>query len=104
MSSRAVQDLAEAGRIIREGLNGCRARVYLFGSRARGEGGRSSDIDVAVLPLSPLPGWILSALREDLEESRVPYRVDLVDLSMADPSFRELVLREGRLWIDSGNG
>ena len=63
-----------------------------------------TSLVLAVGALLPLPGWILSALREDLEESRVPYRVDLVDLSMADPSFRELVLREGRLWIDSGNG
>ena len=43
-------DLAEARRIICRGLAGLRARVYLFGSWARGDARRTSDIDVAIDP------------------------------------------------------
>ena len=68
---------------------------------ARGLAGRSSDIDVAILPLDPLPPGTLSAIREALEESRVLYSVDVVDLSYADPAFRERVLKEGVLWNGS---
>jgi len=95
------EDLVEVRRIVLEGLRGRRARVYLFGSRARGLAGRTSDIDVAILPLDPLPPGTLSAIREALEESRVLYSVDVVDLSYADPAFRERVLKEGVLWNGS---
>jgi predicted nucleotidyltransferase len=92
------RDLTEVRRIVLEGLAGYAVRVYLFGSHARGTAHRTSDIDVAILPLEPIPSWVLSVLRGELEESHVPYRVDLVDLSMADPAFRERVMQEGIVW------
>jgi len=95
--------LTQIRRIVLEGLRGQKARVYLFGSRARGKATGTSDVDVAVLPLEPLPPGTLSAVREALEESTVPYTVDLVDLSRADPAFRKRVVKEGVLWGDSRN-
>lgn len=91
-------DLAEVKRIVAEGLGGRPARVYLFGSWAKGQGTRFSDIDVGVLPLEPLPAGTLSVIREALEESLVVYPVDLVDLSETALEFREKVEREGILW------
>jgi uncharacterized protein len=55
-------------------------------------------VDVAVLPQEPLPRGLLASIREALEESLVPWRVDLVDLSEVDPSFRSRVLEEGIEW------
>ena len=92
------RDLTEVRRIVLEGLAGYAVRVYLFGAHARGTAHRTSDIDVAILPLKPIPPWVLSVLRGNLEECHVPYRVDLVDLSMADLAFRERVMREGIVW------
>ena len=63
-------------------------RIYLYGSWAAGKAGKTSDIDIAVLPLAPLPKGVLSELRQTLEESNVLYSVDLVDLSEADETFR----------------
>jgi hypothetical protein len=100
----AVHDLDEVRRIVLEGLAGYAARVYLFGSHARGTETRTSDIDVAILPLEPLPPWVLSVLRGELEESQILSRVDLVDLSMTDPAFRERVLQEGVVWSEPENG
>lgn len=91
-------DLAEARRIVFAGLRGHRARVFLFGSRARGDGGAASDIDIGILPEVPLPAGALAEIREELEESGIPYQVDVVDLSQADAHLRERVLREGVLW------
>ena len=91
-------DLAEVRRIVEAGLGSRRARVYLFGSWAQGEATRFSDIDVAVLPLEPLPEGTLSTIREALEESLVVYPVDLVDLSETAVEFREKVEQEGILW------
>ncbi len=92
--------LARIRDIVMEGLGGRRAKVYLFGSRARGDARRWSDVDVAVLPLEPLPPRMLGDIREALEESHVPYTVDVVDLSSADAAFREAVEREGVLWTN----
>ena len=90
--------IEDVRRIVLAGLKGHPAKVYLHGSRARGDAARWSDIDVAVLPLEPFPLGLLAAIREELEESRVPYKVDVVDLSKTEPSFRERIKREGVLW------
>lgn len=91
-------DLEEVRRIILGRLQGYRARVYLFGSFARGTAWRASDIDVAVLPLDPLPTGLLAEIHEALEESRALHPVDLVDLSQTGPDFRRRVESEGILW------
>ena len=59
---------------------------------------RSSDIDVAIDPAHVLPAALLAELRERLEESAVPYDVDIVDLSAASPEIRARVEQEGLLW------
>ena len=84
--------------MVLEGLAEYAVRVYLFGSHARGTATRTSDVDVAILPLEPLPLWVLSVLRGELEESQILPRVDLVDLSMTNPAFRERVMQEGIVW------
>jgi predicted nucleotidyltransferase len=94
----AVRDLAEVRRLVLQGLAHYAVRVYLFGSCARGTENATSDIDVAILPLEPVPPWVLSVLRSKLEDSQIPYRVDLVDLSMTDAAFRTRVMQEGIVW------
>ena len=74
------------------------ADVFLFGSWARRSARKHSDIDLGVLPKEPLPADLLPRLREALEESHVPYRVEIVDLSAADMKFRNIVLKSGILW------
>lgn len=91
-------DLETVRRIVLEGLRGHDARVFLFGSRARGDERATSDIDVAVLPLTPLERGVIAAIRDELAESHVPFVVDLVDLSETSPALRERALEEGVEW------
>jgi predicted nucleotidyltransferase len=93
-------DLAEARRIVLRGLAGRSARVYLFGSWARGEASRVSDIDVAILPMESLPVGLLTEMQEALDESISLYPVDLVDLTEVSDAFRARVLAEGVPWSD----
>jgi len=90
-------------RIVRRVLGPTPAHVYLFGSWARGAQRPTSDIDVAIESADPLPRALLASLREALEESTIPNRVDVVDLAETDAAFRDRVRREGILWIGSGN-
>jgi len=70
--------------------------IYLFGSRARGDASAYSDIDIAIESSSTLSEK-LSQVRFDIEESLIPYKVDLVELSKA-PYLREIIQKEGVLW------
>jgi predicted nucleotidyltransferase len=74
------------------------AAVWLFGSCARGDVLQHSDIDIAILPREELPSGFFSDLAESVEESSIPYNVDIVDLRSAAPSLIDEVRREGVKW------
>lgn len=76
------------------------AALRLFGSRARGDARRTSDIDLALCAPVPLPADELAALREVLDNANVPFRIDLVDYARAAPVLRQAIDREGIAWID----
>lgn len=64
------------------------AEVYCFGSRARGDYKRGSDLDLMVVH----PGDIsreLSEIRENIEESNFPYPVELVEEDRFSPAWLE---------------
>jgi len=84
--------------IVLDVLDGLDADVWLFGSCARGDVWHSSDIDVAIEPRGPLPPDLFGRLRDAIESSTVPYRVEVVDLRAAASSLRETVASEGVRW------
>ncbi|MBR1885235.1 MAG: nucleotidyltransferase domain-containing protein [Schwartzia sp.] len=69
--------------------------VYLFGSWAKGTQRRCSDVDIAVEGGNP---GKIGALRELLEESTLPCRVDVVDMGFASESLREEIRKDGVAW------
>ncbi|MBV9016713.1 MAG: nucleotidyltransferase domain-containing protein [Alphaproteobacteria bacterium] len=87
-------------RIVLDALRQHDAEVYLFGSHARGEVRHASDIDVGILPKSELPGAFFANLADVIEESTIPYEVDLVDLRSVSSGFRDQVFRTGIKWRD----
>lgn len=99
--SRGGQDEELVRRIVTDALRGHPVRIFLFGSRARGDASSVSDFDVAILSDEPLPREVLSRIRESLEESRLPVTVDLVDLTAAPATLRARVFEEGREWTGS---
>ncbi len=72
-------------------------KVYLFGSRARGDNTPFSDIDIGILTEEDISSD-LTILREILEESNLPYKVDLVNLS-SNKELLKIILAEGKRWI-----
>jgi predicted nucleotidyltransferase len=74
------------------------AEVWLFGSCARGEALRHSDIDIAILPRDELPSVFFADLAEGVEESSIPYDVDIVDLRRAASTLIDEVRCEGVKW------
>ncbi len=96
MSKRSTRDpsLAQIKAILGPLFSDC--QVYLFGSRATGSYKAASDFDIGVLAVRNISRE-LSLARERLEDSNIPFTVDLVDLSAASKEFARRVQEEGIL-------
>jgi predicted nucleotidyltransferase len=72
------------------------ARFFVFGSSL--ETGRFSDVDIAIV------GDIgeekaISLAKEDLEESLIPYKIDLIYLKKTEKFFQTKLKNEKKLWL-----
>ncbi len=94
-----AEDLRILAEVLRAHPAGRRVRVWLFGSVARGDFDRTSDIDIALDADAPLDPDRLAALREALEEAPIVRRVDLVDMARVSPELRRRIREEGRPWL-----
>ena len=70
--------------------------IYLFGSRARGDNSAFSDIDIAIESNESISKK-LANVRFEIEESLLPYKVDIVDLSKAT-YLKNIISKEGIKW------
>lgn len=78
--------------IIFQFLNPKQYQVFIFGSRATGKAKKFSDYDVGIIGRKPIPSHIKILIEEALEESDLPFRVDIVDFALVPEKFRELAL------------
>lgn len=74
------------------------AKIYLFGSRARGTHGDRSDIDIAIDEGKEIRPRRIGEANSMFAESNVPYGIDVVDLHSVSDKMKELILREGIIW------
>jgi predicted nucleotidyltransferase len=81
-------------------LKGEPATVILFGSRARGDGSAGSDVDVGIIPKGMIDKGKLSLLREELENSNIPYKVELVNFAEVSAGFAKIALKDSVVWKD----
>ena len=68
--------------------------VWAFGSRARRRAKPYSDLDLAIITQAPLPLDTRAALSSEFSESDLPWKVDVVDWSVTNDTFREIIRRE----------
>ncbi|HYD50961.1 MAG TPA: nucleotidyltransferase domain-containing protein [Terriglobales bacterium] len=89
MADLTTEELAVVRDILRRHLG--QARVWVFGSRARGDARPTSDLDLAIISERPLPFAKLGELEEDFAESDLPFRVDIVDWASTSTAFRSRI-------------
>lgn len=73
-------------------------QVFLFGSRAINSNNKFSDIDIGLLGKAPVPVMLKMQLENVLEESIVPYKVDIVDFFNVSNDFKNQALKHIIIW------
>ncbi len=77
---------------IRSILEKASINFYIYGSRVKGTSSKFSDIDICYKePLSKELKW---QLQEDLENSNLPFKVDLVDYNKCSEDFQKLIEKD----------
>jgi predicted nucleotidyltransferase len=93
---REVEDLKK--RLVR--MLGPRAfRMVLFGSRARGDYGEESDVDVAIL-VRGLTREMKRLILDKVAEIELEYLLPISALVLSEDEFEHLKKRERRIAID----
>lgn len=86
--------LPEMKTIIANYLDLQKYRLFLFGSRSEGTNRQFSDYDLGVLGPKKVSARDLALMSADLDDSNIPYRVEVVDFQNVSESFRRLAMKK----------
>lgn len=70
-------------------LNNYNVKALIFGSRAKNTASKFSDLDLVIL--DPIEKKIFISIKNDFEESNLPYKVDLILWNELDQSFQNQI-------------
>jgi len=74
------------------------AKIYLFGSRARGNHKRHSDIDIALDAGKPLKNVDVDEVKSMLNESNILQKIDVLDYHSVSSAMQESIMKEKIVW------
>jgi len=97
----ADEILADATNIIARHLPD--ARIFLFGSRAKGDARETSDFDIAVDAGSKISLGVIARIKDEIDELRTLKSIDLIDLNRVNPKFKTIIRKSGVNIYDRGN-
>ena len=100
MKTLAVTYIADLREVVVNFFSNENVRIFLFGSRARGDNSVVSDVDIGVVPGEGFRKEKLALLREFIENLNVPYKVEIIDFSEVSEQFRTEALKDTVLWKD----
>ena len=68
--------------------------VFAFGSRARGDYKKYSDLDLAIQSTKTIKQKTWLELQEQFSESPIPFKIDLIEMSKIEPFFKKAIEAE----------
>lgn len=68
-------------------------RIFMFGSRVKGTAKKYSDVDIAINSKN-LTDKTKLLIEADLENSTIPYEVDVIDLNTISEKFRKNIVND----------
>ena len=91
MIDLAPHHLEQVRRILAKRVPQCEVRA--FGSRVGRAPKDYSDLDLALVGPAMLDDDTLRRLKEDFQESELPFRVDVLDWHATSPEFQQVIAR-----------
>jgi predicted nucleotidyltransferase len=79
---------------------GSNVGIFLFGSRSQNMNKTFSDFDIGIIDSMPIERHKIAKIREALEESTIPYKIDLVDFHSVSPTFKAIALESIQIWVN----
>ena len=72
--------------------------VFIFGSRVSGRHASRADIDIGLMANEKLPRNLFHTIRNAVDESIIPWEIDIVDFTRVTPSFKDEALKDIIIW------
>lgn len=94
--NKSISKIEELKKFLLEYFKNKKVKIWLFGSRARGDNTSCSDIDIAIEGKNIEKDLI--SIKEIIEESNLPYKIDIINLVEASEYLKIEIKKEGILW------
>jgi len=90
--------LSELKKNVVDFLKDEQVKIVLFGSRARKKNQIFSDVDIGLIPSGKLNEKKITLLKEMIENSNIPYKVEFVNFNETGKDFKNEALKEAKIW------
>lgn len=71
-------------------------QILLFGSWAKGNALKTSDIDIGLLGKRKIPWKTMSKILQETENIPTLRKIDIVDLNASDKTFKKEIIKYGK--------
>jgi len=85
--------------IVSKYLNFSQYKVFFFGSRVNNTGDEHSDVDVGILGPKPIDFSIISKIRDEIENIKTLYIIDVLDFKKTSKAFKQTALENVEVLI-----
>lgn len=72
--------------------------IFLFGSYAQNKARITSDIDICIKCSEKVDFNLISKIRSELDDSNIPFEVDIVDYHGVSDEFKKIAFKEVVKW------
>ena len=92
--------MAQLKKMVLDFFKDEKVKIFLFGSRAQGKNSVTSDVDLGIWPKTNKDAKKITLLKEKIENSNIPYKVDIVNLKEISNDFKKEILKKAKIWKD----
>ena len=85
-------------KIVLENIPKEKFNVFLFGSRTKKYHRSGADIDIGVKGTEPVNPKIIYTIKDIIEESIIPFKVDIIDFYKVSEDFKKEALKDIKIW------
>ena len=97
MQNKYIEQLK---KIVLDELKSQNIKIFMFGSRARRDNYIGSDVDIGLIPESKIDSSKISLLKEKIDNSNIPYKVQIVNFKEVSERFKNEAMKDIEIWKD----